>query len=165
MGAIERFQEVYENRHDYARDWQSKHPDGKILGCFCTYVPEEITYAAGALPVRILGSHEIEDDSAPHLFGMYCPFCRDVLAQGLQGRYDYLQGISDANCCMHLLQAFEAWWLNVKPQPKILRVDTPCSTQNKYSRHSLRGELEGFKEDVEAWMGKNITDDALDRAI
>ena len=165
MGAIEKFQEIYENRHDYARDWKSKHPDGKIMGCFCTYVAEEIAYAAGVLPVRVLGSHEIEDDTAPHLFAMFCPFCRDVLAQGLQGKYDYLEGISDGNCCMHLLQAFEAWGLSVKPPPKILRVDTPCSTQSRHSRIFLRGELECFKEDIEEWTGKSITDDALDHAI
>lgn len=165
MGAIEKFQEIYENRHVYARDWHSRHPDGKILGCFCTYVPEEIPYAAGILPVRILGSHEIEDDSSPHLFGMFCPFCRDVLSQGLQGRYEYLDGISDGNCCMHLLQAYEAWGLNVKPQPKILRVDTPSSTQNRHSRTYLRDELECFKEDLEEWVGKEITDEALDYAV
>ena len=165
MGAIEKFQEIYENRHDYAREWKSKKPAGRVLGCFCTYVPEEIVYAAGVLPVRILGSHEIEDETAPHLFGMFCPFCRDVLAQGLKGRYDYLDGICDANCCMHLLQSFEAWGLNVKPQPKILRVDAPCSVQNRHSRNYLTRELHCFREDIEEWIGKKITDADLDHAI
>jgi len=165
MGAIEKFQEVYENRHDYANIWKAKHPKGKILGCFCTYVPEEIPYAAGVLPIRILGSHEIEDYTAPHLFAMFCPFCRDVLAQGLQGRYQYLDGICDANCCMHLLQSFEAWGLNVKPPPKVLRVDTPASTQNPHSKGYLSGELKYFKEDIEEWVGKKITDHDLDHAI
>jgi len=165
MGTIEKFQEIYENRHEYANIWKAKHPGGKILGCFCTYVPEEIPYAAGVLPVRVLGSHEIEDYTAPHLFGMFCPFCRDVLAQGLQGRYEYLDGICDANCCMHLLQSFEAWGLNVNPKTKVLRVDTPCTTQNSYTKKYLRGELNSFKKDVEEWTGKEIADDALDHAI
>jgi benzoyl-CoA reductase subunit C len=165
MGAIEKFQEIYENRHDYANVWKAKHPGEKILGCFCTYVPEEIPYAAGVLPVRILGSHEIEDYTAPHLFGMFCPFCRDVLAQGLQGRYGYLDGICDANCCMHLLQSFEAWGLNVNPKPKVLRVDTPCTSQNPHAQKYLKGELGSFKKDIEEWTGKNIRDDALDHAI
>lgn len=165
MGAIEKFQEVYENRHDYARIWKAKHPGGKVLGCFCTYVPEEIPYSAGVLPVRVLGCHEIEDYTAPHLFAMFCPFCRDVLAQGLQGRYEYLDGICDANCCMHLLQSFEAWGLNVNPKPKVLRVDTPCSTQNPHTKEYLRGELECFKKDIEDWAGKEISWPDLDNAI
>jgi benzoyl-CoA reductase subunit C len=96
---------------------------------------------------------------------MFCPFCRDVLAQGLQGRYNYLDGICDANCCMHLLQSFEAWGINVNPKPKILRVDTPCTSQNPHAKNFLRIELKCFKEDIEEWVGKEITDEALDYAI
>lgn len=165
MGAIEKFKEVYENRHAYVRDWKSRNRGGKVLGCFCTYVPEEIPYAAGVLPVRLLGSHEIEDSTAPHLFAMFCPFCRDVLAQGLEGKYDYLDGICDGNACMHLLQSFEAWGLNVKPEPKVLRVDTPASTQNPYCKQYLRGEFDCFKDDIEEWTGKKISDKDLDHAI
>ncbi|MDP6180262.1 MAG: hypothetical protein QGG48_10255 [Desulfatiglandales bacterium] len=42
-----------------------------------------------------------------HIFGMYCPFSREVLAQGLQGRYDYLNAVATAYPCMHLGQTFE----------------------------------------------------------
>jgi len=41
-----------------------------------------------------LGSHEIQDLTKPHIFDMFCPFCRDILAQGLKGEYDYLDGIT-----------------------------------------------------------------------
>ena len=44
-----KFFQWYENRHDYARDWLAKH-DGEVVGCFCSYVPEELIYAAGLLP-------------------------------------------------------------------------------------------------------------------
>lgn len=165
MGAIEKFQEIYDNRGDYIRDWKSRHPNSKVLGTFCTYVPEEIAFAGGVLTTRCLGSHEIEDETAPHLFGTFCPFCRDVLAQGLKGRAEYLDGICDANCCMHLLQAFEAWHINVKPQPKIFRVDTPSCVQRPQSTEYLRVELECFKEDIEEWVGRKITDKDIDHAI
>lgn len=165
MGAFEKFQNIYENRGDYIRNWKSNNPNGKVLGCFCTYVPEEIAYAGGVLTTRLLGSHEIEADTAPHLFGMFCPFCRDVLAQGLKGRADYIDGISDANCCMHLIQSFEAWYLNVKPQPRLIRADVPCTTQSARSVDYLARELECFKEDIEDWVGRTITADDLDHAI
>src|SRR4030066_289223 len=97
--------EVFKNwekqRHTYAKEWK-KTTGGKVLGYFCTYVPEEILYAAGVLPVRILGSHEPTDLTEPHIFGgMFCPFSRDCLAQGLKGRYDYLDGIMIAQSCLH----------------------------------------------------------------
>src|SRR4030042_6439590 len=89
-----KFKEFDEKRHDYAKDWK-KRTGGKVVGYICTYTPEEMLYAAGVLPVRILGGHHPQSTgiSEPHLFGMYCPFCRDCLAQGLHAKYDYLDGI------------------------------------------------------------------------
>jgi len=108
---IEKFEEIYKNRHQYAKDWKAK-TGGKVLGYFYPYIPEEIVYAAGALPVRIMGSHEPEDVSFDHLYSMYCPFARDTLAQGLKGRYDYLDGIASADVCMHMNQVFDWYVLN-----------------------------------------------------
>ncbi|MBF8265465.1 MAG: Benzoyl-CoA reductase [Dehalococcoidia bacterium] len=34
---------------------------GKVLGYFCCYLPEEIAYAAGVLPVRIVPGSEPQD--------------------------------------------------------------------------------------------------------
>ena len=110
--AMEKFREIYDTRHDYARDWKVKN-NKKIFGYFCTYVPEEILYAADILPVRILGSHEPQDVTEPHIFAMFCPFSRDCLAQGLLGRYDYLDGITISQSCLHIRQAYTSWELHV----------------------------------------------------
>jgi len=66
--------------------------------------PEEIYYTFDILPIRILGSHEIQDVTEPHLFAMFCPFYRDVLAQGLKGKYDQPLNPNPASslrCCGH----------------------------------------------------------------
>ena len=100
---MESFKELIDNRHEYAREWK-KRTGGKVLGYLCSYVPEEIAVAAGVLPVRIFGSHEPQDVAEKHIYSMFCPFCRDCLAQGLLGRYDYLDGLVMAHSCMHLRQ-------------------------------------------------------------
>ncbi|MGZ3495820.1 MAG: hypothetical protein ACXU9M_14080, partial [Thermodesulfobacteriota bacterium] len=52
---IERFRQITETPHDYAKSLKGK---GQLLaGYMCTHVPEEILYAAGIVPVRILSSH------------------------------------------------------------------------------------------------------------
>ncbi|MCP4719983.1 MAG: benzoyl-CoA reductase, partial [Desulfobacteraceae bacterium] len=76
--AIELFQKWYESRHEYQQDWKER-TNGKMVGFFCTYCPEEIFYAFDVLPVRILGSHELSGVTQPHIFEMFCPYCRDVL--------------------------------------------------------------------------------------
>lgn len=151
------------NRHDYAREWKSR-TGGKVMGYFCTYVPEEILHAAGVLPVRILGSHEPQNVTEPHIFGMFCPFCRDCLAQGLQGRYDYLDGIMIAQSCLHIRQAFTSWQKH-RPTEFDYYLCMPHHVQSPRALPYLTGELQQFKTAVEQWTGRTITDEDLDAAI
>ncbi len=160
---MEKFKGWYENRHDYAKQWKEK-TGGKVLGYFCTYVPEEILYAADVLPVRILGGHEPLDVTEPHIFGMYCPFCRDCLAQGLKGKYDYLDGIMISQSCLHIRQAFTSWEMHV-PVDFSYYLPMPQNVQSKRSLPYLAGELKTFKEAVEKWTGKTITEDKLKKGI
>ncbi len=157
------FQEWYDNRHDYAKAWKGKGGN-KVVGYFCTYVPEEIFYAAGVLPVRILGSHEPQDVTEPHIFGMFCPFCRDVLAQGLKGRYDYLDGITIAQSCIHVRQSYTSWEKHV-PVDFTYYLPMPHHVQSKRSYPFLTGELEDLKGALEKWLGATIENDALDEAV
>ena len=160
---IKDFVDIYQNRHDYAKQWKENHPGGKVVGFMCSYFPEEIFYAAGILPVRILGSHEPQNVTEPHVFGMYCPFSRDVLAQGLQGRYDYIDAVATAYPCMHLGQAFDSWTLHVTP--KYFYVDMPNRVQTPFSIPFLKGRLEETKREVEEWTGKQVSESDLKEAI
>lgn len=160
---MEKFKEWYQKRHEYAQEWKNK-TGGKVVGYFCTYVPEEILYAAGVLPVRILGSHEPQDVTEPHIFGMYCPFCRDCLAQGLKGRYDYLDGIMIAQSCLHIRQTFTSWKLHI-PIDFSYYLPMPNNVQSKRALPYLTGELRALKEALEKWTGKAITDEDLNRGI
>ena len=159
---FEKFEDWYTNRHEYAKEWKTK-TGGRVLGYFCTYAPEELIYAAGVLPVRILGSHEAESVTEPHIFAMYCPFCRDCLAQGLQGRYDYLDGIMISQSCLHMRQAFTSWKIHI-PVEYSYYLYMPHGVQTPRAYPYLQGELEEFKKSLEEWTGKTITDEDLDRA-
>ena len=160
---IEMYKEWYTARHEYAKEWKKK-TGGKVLGYFCTYVPEEILYAAGVLPVRILGSHEPQNVSEPHIFAMFCPFCRDCLAQGLQGRYSYLDGIMIAQSCLHIRQAYTSWDLHI-PTEFSYYLPMPHHVQSPHAVAFLRGEYEEFIKKVEKWTGKKLTDSDLKRGI
>lgn len=152
----------YTNRHDYARNWLANH-EGEVVGCFCSYVPEEILYAAGHLPLRMLGSHEPQDVTEPHIFGMFCPFCRDVLAQGLKGQYNYMKGIVLAQSCLHLRQSFTSWRNHV-PVDFAYYLYMPNKVQTDHARPYLTGELKKFKKSVEEWTGRTISDDELQKS-
>ncbi len=160
---IEKFQEWYENRHEYQKEYK-KRTGKKIVGYFCTYAPEEIFYAFDVLPVRILGSHEPQDVTEPHIFGMFCPFCRDVLAQGIKGKYDYLDGIMISQSCLHLRQAFTSWELHKNPGWSYF-LPMPNHVQSKRAVPFLVEEYKLLIEKLEELTGKKITDDDLRRGI
>src|SRR4030042_6022518 len=97
---MDKFKDWYDARHVYAKEWK-KRTGGKVVGMLCTYQPEELFYAADILPVRIFGGHESPTISEPYMFGeLQCPHCRCCLAEGLRGRYDYLDGLIVSNTCL-----------------------------------------------------------------
>jgi benzoyl-CoA reductase subunit C len=163
MGAIEEFEKVIAGRHQYAQEWKQKN-GGKVVGWLCTYVPEEIIYAAGMLPVRILGSHETQDVTDAYISTIYCPFCRDALAQGLKGRYSYLDGIVHARSCVHIRNTFVNWKNHV-PIDFTYLMFMPAHVQSPRAKPFLTKEYRDFKEALEVWNGKPISHDALNKAI
>lgn len=160
---IEQFEQWYTKRHDYQKAYKNK-TGKKIVGYFCTYEPEELFYAADILPVRIMGSHEPQDVTEPHVFAMYCPYCRDVLAQGLKNKYDYLDGIAYGQSCLHLRQAYMSWkkhrnpgWSHYLPMPH--------HVQSKRALPFLVEEYKILKKKLEDWIGREIANDDLRRGI
>jgi benzoyl-CoA reductase subunit C len=160
---FEQFKNWQEGRHEYAKSWKER-TGGKVVGYFCTYAPEELMYAAGILPVRILGSHEVQDVTEPHIFAMFCPFCRDCLAQGLKGRYDYLDGIMISQSCLHIRQAFTSWQKHI-PQEYSYYLPMPHHVQSPRALPYLTAELEAFKSSLEEWIGSEITNESIDKAV
>jgi benzoyl-CoA reductase subunit C len=160
----QRFQDWVDKRHDYAREWK-KRTGGKVVGYLCTYVPVEILYAADVLPVRILGGHKPSSLVEPHIYSsMFCPFCRDCLGQGLEGKYDYLDGIMIAQSCLHIRQTFWSWEKHI-PMDYFYYLYMPHSIQSKGRYEYLHGELIRFKKSLEEWIGREITPEDLDKGI
>lgn len=157
------FKEWYEDRHHYAKSWMERK-GGKVMGCFCSYAPEEILVAANWLPVRVLGSHTPQDVAEQYMFGMYCPFSRDVLAQGLKGRYDYLSGILLTQSCIHLRQSFMSWKMHV-PVPFNYYIYMPQKVQTKHAVTYHKTELQKFRDALEDFDGVKLSDSDLDHGI
>lgn len=108
---IGRCREIVDNPHSYARNWKDRH-DAPVVGFFSTYAPREVLYAGGMLPIRPYGGQQPDETvvgNEHHSRKLFCPFSRDVLAQGLLGRYDYLDGVMLASTCLHLRQTYSSW--------------------------------------------------------
>jgi benzoyl-CoA reductase subunit C len=95
---------------------------------------------------------------------MHCVFERDCLAQGLQGRYDYLDGIVNVEGDPHELQCYLSWVQEI-PIAYHYQLWVPGAYGIRHAQSYLRGELEHFKQSLEGWTGKTISNDAIDHAI
>jgi benzoyl-CoA reductase subunit C len=152
--------EVVEN--DFVKEW--KEGGGKVLGYTCVFTPPEIIDAAGLLPYRIraLGNSNTEIADS-HLARFNCSFCRSCLQLGLDGTYDFLDGLVESNGCDHLRGMYENW-MYVKPVPFFHYVKAPHII-NDDSLEYYREELVLFKEALEARFGAEITDESLRRSM
>ena len=163
-GLFDQFKDWYEKRHDYARAWKAR-TGGQVVATMCTYTPEELLIAAGMLPVRVLGAHEPQNVTEPHLFGMFCPFCRDSLAQGLLNRFDYAEGVVLAQSCIQYRQTFGSWRMHVPSVRWNYFVPMPNEVQSPHSRKAHYAEVRSFCEFLEKLTGKTLTDEMLKEAL
>lgn len=162
--ALEKFREIVANKHDYAKQWKAR-TGGKVFGYLCCYMPEEIVYAAGILPVRIIGGHEPQELTGPYIYSsMFCPFCRNCLAEGLKGHYDYLDGVTMGKSCYHMRHTFDSWRYHL-PISFYYFISVPQRADNPAAQRFLAAELEEFKKALEEYVGKPISREALERAI
>ncbi len=164
MQAMQEVHRIVSQRHDVARAWKAGS-GGKVIGYFNIDIPEELIYAAGILPVRILGSHEPEVVTDNYMWNaMHRVYDRDCLAQGLQGRYAYLDGIMNVEGDPHETQCFLSWVRHIPIEWKY-RFYVPGAYGLARAQVYLRNEVEGFKKSLETWTGKPISDAAIDQGI
>ena len=142
-----------------------KRQGKKVFGWLCTYVPEEIIHAAGALPIRITGySEEVElEDGDAYLYVNNCSFSRSCLQLGLKGGYDFLDGIVAGSTCDGARRLFDIWHYYI---------DTPfyhvITVPRKYTEpaHELYyKQVVEFKTRLEEYLGIEITDEALIKSV
>ncbi len=163
-GLFGQFQNWYEKRHDYARAWKAR-TGGTVVATMCTYTPEEVLIAAGMLPVRVLGAHEPQNVTEPHIFGMFCPFCRDSLAQGLLGRFDYADGVTLTQSCIQYRQAFTSWRMHVPTVKWDYYLPMPNEVQSQFAKKLHYDEVKKFHTFMEVTSGRKISAADLKQAI
>jgi len=160
---IEKFRHITENTHEYAKSLQGK---GRLLaGYMCTHVPEEILYAAGIIPVRVLSAHESQAMTRSYIHETYCSFSHDCAYQGLQHHYDYLDLIAHSSSCIHMAEAFNVWVRFAGFQHKSYLLTFPHIIHTKHASGIMVKSYGEFKRFIEKLTKKPITDEDIERAI
>lgn len=165
MDALDRIREVNSSfpLSEPIQRW--KQQGGKVIGYMCTYVPEELIHAAGALPVRVTGdSRELPlGDANAHLHPVSCSFSRQCLQLALEGRYAFLDGFIGGNNCDSIRRLVDNW-LHYVPTPFTYILDVPHRLTPRAVDY-YHGVLADLKEKLEGFLGVTISDQALREAI
>lgn len=160
---IEKFRHITENTHEYAKSLQGK--GRPLAGYMCTHVPEEILYAAGIIPVRILSAHVSQAMTRSYIHETYCSFSHDCAYQGLQQNSDYLDLITHSSSCIHMAEAFNVWVRFAGFQEKSYLLPYPHIIHTKHAAGFMVESFGEFKQFIEKFAKKSITDDDIERAI
>jgi benzoyl-CoA reductase subunit C len=160
---IEKFRQITQSPHEYAKSLQRK---GQLLaGYMCTHVPEEILYAAGMIPVRVLSAHESQAMTRSYIHETYCSFSHDCAYQGLQHNYDYLDLIAHSSSCIHMAEAFNVWVRFAGFQDKSFLITYPHIIHTKHAGEIMVESYGEFRRFLEVFTNKPITDEDIERAI
>ena len=163
---------ILEQIHDlYTRtenDWvlQAKNAGTPVIGFLCSYIPEEILAAAGVFPYRLRGVNSGGTQLADaHYSSKNCSFPKNVLNKILRGDFHFLDGIVFMNGCDHTRRMYD---ILRHSNPHLFRwmpfVDVPqVLGPSHIDRYA--GILRGFREQLEAFLGRTIAAEALVGAI
>jgi benzoyl-CoA reductase subunit C len=137
----------------------------KIIAFECTYVPEEIIYSAGALPVRLTGDSQVTnyDDANAYMYPNTCSFIRNCLELVLKDRYPLLDGFvagSTCDCSRRLADI----WEHYRFTPFIHTIGVPRKI-NAGAYELYEVELRQLVNRLAEFMAVSITDDALRGSI
>jgi benzoyl-CoA reductase subunit C len=146
----------------YAAEWKKAH-SGKVLGYMCSYAPEEIIWASGALPFRLMGTKNAIDRADAHLQGYCCSLVRGSLEDALSGRLDFLDGMVFPHTCDSIQRLSDIWRINVKSR---FHADVllPAKLDSDSASDYLIATFRKLIKDFENWQGRSITEKRLREA-
>ncbi len=160
---IKRFQEAAQDPGAYARRWKMKNQKD-VIGFFCSYAPEEIILATGALPFRLFGAQKQISLADAHLQAYSCSLVRGALEDALSGGLDFLKGTVFPHTCDSIMRLSDMWRMNLGFDFHI-DVVLPVKLNTKNAREYLIDVMRKFKYDLEREMKTDISDEQIRSSV
>jgi benzoyl-CoA reductase subunit C len=146
--------------------WLEANPDGKVLGHFQVYFPEEIAHAAGMFPLKMKGfdsSVQLREADA-HIAAFVCSILRTSLEQALAGRLDFLSMYVTHPIC-DAARHLNGVWARQFPELNCQILYLPQNATSPHAATYLLAEYRRIAGMIEEITGTPITDDSLRNSI
>ncbi len=163
MNLIQQFRDISEHPEIYVRGWKDKN-HGRVVGYLCSYVPEELILAAGALGYRILGGGHAVSKADAHLQSYSCSLVRGALEDALSGRLDVVDGMVFPHTCDSIQRLSDIWRMCAPTGFHIDAVLPVCLTTES-ARDYMVNICRRLKTDLERHLKTVIDEERLKAAI
>lgn len=159
MKNMDKIREAARDPYGYAESYKTR-THKKVVGYFCSYAPEEIIWAAGALPLRIFSRKSGIHLADRHLQSYCCSLVRGVLEDALSGELKFLDGVVFPHTCDSIQRLSDIWRLNV-PYGFHTDVVLPVKLNTDSAGEYMINVLKAFRAALEKKLDVTISDDAL----
>lgn len=159
MHPIDVFRSVWQDPNQYARNLKKQNAR-KILGYFCSYAPEELIHAAGAVPFRLFGTTGDISLADAHLQSYCCSLVRGGLEAALNKSLDFLDGAVFPHTCDSIQRLSDIWRLNAGFSAHF-DVVLPVKLDTASARQYMVDVLDAFRQELETALGVQVTDEAI----
>ncbi|MBL0713085.1 MAG: 2-hydroxyacyl-CoA dehydratase [Desulfosarcina sp.] len=163
MDAQPFYHDAVSDPYTYAARWKDTRQK-PVVAHFCSYTPEEVVWAAGALPFRIFGQSGRIVAADAHLQSYSCSLVRGALEDALTGRLDFADGFVFPHTCDSIQRLSDIWRMNV-PHGFHLDAVLPVKLDTPSARDYMRDVVARFGRDLEKCLGVTISGQDLQRAV
>ena len=163
MKALEPLQAAVEDPYGYAERWKTA-AGGAVVAHLCSYTPEEIIWAAGALPLRLFGASGVIERADAHLQAYSCSLVRGVLEDALRGRLGFVDGVVFPHTCDSIQRLSDIWRMNV-PCGFHLDAVLPVKLNTDSARDYMCDVMARFRRELAHHLGTVIDEDRLRKSI
>ena len=134
------------------------------IGCFPIYLPEEIIYASGLLPVGMWGGQTAMTEVDRYIQGFCCSVMRANMELGLRGAYQNLEAIVIPTYCDTMKSILANWTVALK-EPKVLSYTVLQNRNSSGSLDFILYQNEKLRTDLSELTGKPISDGDIEQAF
>jgi len=144
---------------------EAKKNGKKIIGYFCSYMPEEIIHAAGFIPYRM---RAVESKSTTKADAYYssinCTFVKHCFNKALNGDFAFLDGVVFVNGCDHSRRMYDNWRYAGIGNSFLYMFFAPHKLGDNALEYYLK-ECKKLKSAMEKNFQVSITDETLKESI
>jgi benzoyl-CoA reductase/2-hydroxyglutaryl-CoA dehydratase subunit BcrC/BadD/HgdB len=144
---------------------EAKRQGKKIIGYFCSYMPEEIIHAAGFVPYRMRAVDSKSTTKADAYYSsINCTFVKHCFNKALNGDFNFLDGVVFVNGCDHSRRMYDNWrYAGIGPS--FLYMFFAPHMINNAALEYFSLECGKLKSSIEKHFNVSITEESLKTSI